>query len=109
MTNTADNEVRFGNEEWFRKLNELVSFPGIFAFYISNDKSVHVKKVETKAERPESMLYRLVKPSSYSDGFRMALAGAKRIHSPQEYFEECKRVMDAWGIVPPSLQKEPTL
>jgi hypothetical protein len=91
--------MQFGDKEWFAALESMTKFPSVFAFYVGSDRTVNSKLLETKATNLGNIQYRSVEPPWYMD-CNMALVSVKRCKTPQDYYEECKRIRDAWDINP---------
>lgn len=91
--------MQFGDKEWFAAVGNMAKFPSVFAFYVGSDKSVNSKTLDTKATNIRNIQYRSVEPPGYTD-CDMALVSVKRCLTPQEYYEECKRIRDVWDISP---------
>lgn len=92
--------MKFGDKEWFEKLESMAKFPSVFAFYVGSDKTINSKIIETKAEHLGNIQYKSLEPPWHIDGLKTALASVKRCKTSQEYYEECKRLMDIWSITP---------
>ena|SRR5690606_11990489 len=89
--------VKFGNEAWFKKLNEMVVFPAIIAFYMTSEKSFHTMVVKTKATGIGNIKYNSVAPPWHLDEEKCALCCVKKIDSDQEYYNELVSLSDTWG------------
>jgi hypothetical protein len=89
--------MKFGDKDWFAKLEEMSKFPAVFAFYICNDKTIHSKLLETKAQDLGNIQYKTLQPPLLLSGEKIALANVLRCGTSQDYYEECKRLKDCWN------------
>ena len=86
--------MEFGDKEWFEKLEKNIEFPSMQAFYITVDKTVFSKEVKTKSIDISKIPYG--KLATYSDD--MSLANIVHCISKYDYYEECKRLKEIWGV-----------
>lgn len=90
--------MKFGDEEWFKKLNEMVKFPKKFSyFYNRKENRIHVCSVESKAQL-DNIRWKDLRPDMFifvpNDS---ALITVKEIRSAQHYYDEVVQLMEAWG------------
>jgi hypothetical protein len=88
----------FGSKEWFKRLNDMVSFPSNFAFYYNKkDNIIQVSKVSSKA-KVENIRYKDIQPSPLNfHPVETALIKVKQISTDKEYFEEVVTLKEIWG------------
>lgn len=91
--------MKFGDNEWFEMLNKRVKFPAVIAFYVGNKKTLSSKVVESKSRNIRGMQYKTLEPPWFS-GEHTALAKVVLCERAEDYYDNSKVIMDAWGIVP---------
>jgi hypothetical protein len=88
--------MKFGDKEWFRKLEEMTKFPSMIAFYVGTDGTINSKVINTKAERIGNIRYDFIKPTMLNDDVSLALVSIKRCLTSEDYYFECKLLKTIW-------------
>lgn len=91
--------MKFGDDKWFEMLDKRVKFPAVIAFYVGNKKTLSSKVVESKSKNIYGMQYKTLEPPWFS-GEHTALAKVVICETAETYYENAKKIMDAWGIEP---------
>lgn len=89
--------MKMGDAEWFKRLEEVITFPATLGFYVGADKTLAVKVVEFSGARIGNMQYKKVAPPIGDD---LALVGVEQLESPESYYKTAVDIMKRWGIEP---------
>lgn len=91
--------MKFGDKEWFEKLNSKVDFPERYIYYYNKKENVIVVRLLESKAKIENARWQDVKPSIYA--FQLhndnAVLQVKEIANAQEYHDELVRLQIEWG------------
>ena len=82
--------MEFGDTEWFEKLEQMGTFPSDYVFYITTDKVLMTTCLKSNAKDVHNLRYNTIK------GWQGAIVKVTNCQTPQEYFEESKRIKEEW-------------
>jgi len=83
--------MEFGDKEWFEKLEKTGTFPSDYVFYVDTNKRISSLCLKSNAKSVSNISYKTIK------GWQGAIASVVNCKTPQEYYEECKRLKEKWS------------
>lgn len=92
------SEIKFGSDEWFIKLNQMIDFPEKFVFYFNKeDNIIQVSRLDSKG-KIENARWSAVRPTplSFHPIGKTAVIDIKEIQTAEEYYEVSKDFKDTW-------------